>query len=290
MLNTATHTSYNGRQTSDSSEILSTKNYAIFRFSEFNRAIDETHLANLIDAIAAKDLLRHYPILVNREMIVIDGQHRLKAAEVLEKRIYYQIVDDMTVPDVIEIADIPKRWTLIDHCRHWGARGNEHYKAIWDFHLKYPWMPFNLITKYTVSNSAEMSWAKAFRRGLATSDPLPRLEKLADMAYDFKPYLRTYKSQNFMYALSALTDIPNYSHETMMARLEYQSTRLVPCATTKQYLELLASIYNFRTHDENRIDISDYERRRVQRGNRNRQRASGRNTETGRGIGTSSSS
>jgi len=245
-------------------------NHAIFRFSEFNRAIDEKHLENLVNAISAKNLLKHYPILVNRDMVVIDGQHRVKAAEILGLRIYYQIVDDMSVPDVIEIADIPKRWTLIDHCRHWVARGNEHYKAIWDFHMKYSWMPFNLITKYTVQNTPDMTWAQAFRRGFAVSSALPRLEMLANRAYDFKPYLRTYKSQNFIYALSALADIPNYSHERMLARIEYQSTRLVPCATTRQYLELLASIYNTRTHADNLIDISGYQQRRARRGNRNR--------------------
>ena len=62
-------------------KILVTKDYHKFSFLKGNRAINIRHLNNLITSIKEKDL--KMPIIVNEELGVLDGQHRLKAYQTL---------------------------------------------------------------------------------------------------------------------------------------------------------------------------------------------------------------
>ena len=66
-----------------------TKNYNDFKFVKGNRAINYTHVNNLVDSIKEKDL--QMPIIVDEKMNIIDGQHRFEAYRLLKKRcsLYY---------------------------------------------------------------------------------------------------------------------------------------------------------------------------------------------------------
>ena len=68
-------------------------------FSPLNRPIDPRHLAEAGCSDQEKNLLRDNPIAVDHNGCVVDGQHRLKAAEQLGVPIYYQFTVDMTIED-----------------------------------------------------------------------------------------------------------------------------------------------------------------------------------------------
>ena len=61
--------------------IKETKNYAIFKFRPENRPITEAHVRYMFNSLKVKNLLDRFPVLVNTEIEVIDGQHRIKACE-----------------------------------------------------------------------------------------------------------------------------------------------------------------------------------------------------------------
>lgn len=275
MLNTVASQSYNGRQTSDSSAVIhSTRNYAMFRFSNANRAIDQNHLETLYDSVAAKNMLAKYPIVVTPELLVIDGQHRLKVAEALGVPIYYIIANDASIDDIRLINAANKRWSSEDYLHYWCEQGIAEYLEVREFLRRYPWLSVSSTLRLLNTTGANKEAHKAFRNGRLSVRNLPRVEQLANMALDFKPYLRTYYTYIFLSALSACLDIPDYNHTTMLKRLEYQSTRLVPCVKTEDYVTLLGTIYNYRTRPENVIDFSVYMRERAKRGYRTKQQVS----------------
>jgi len=71
-------------------EVIKTKDYSIFKKHESNRGIDQNNLKKIVNSIKAEDLLAFRPILVDAQMRVIDGQHRLEAARLLDLDVYYQ--------------------------------------------------------------------------------------------------------------------------------------------------------------------------------------------------------
>lgn len=97
------------------SEINKTTNYDMFTFSEDNRArIDQQHVKNIENSIKSKNLLHLRPIIVDENMKVIDGQHRLIAAKNLKIEIYYKVDVSLKPKDVI-LMNISKPWNSVDY-------------------------------------------------------------------------------------------------------------------------------------------------------------------------------
>ena len=74
-------------------KILKTTEYTMFKFIKGNRPINYTHVGNLVNSIKEKDLAM--PIIVDQDMNVVDGQHRLKAYEILSKPVTYIVKKDL---------------------------------------------------------------------------------------------------------------------------------------------------------------------------------------------------
>src|SRR5690606_27164974 len=79
--------------------ILQTTNYGMFKFDPLNRAIRQDKLDRLYDAVQTKNLLHLFPIVVSRNFVVMDGQHRLKTAEAHGVPIYYIVSNQMRIED-----------------------------------------------------------------------------------------------------------------------------------------------------------------------------------------------
>jgi hypothetical protein len=255
------------RKIEPATAVHSTRNYSQFRFSDANRPINQRHLERLHDAVETKNLLERYPILVTPEFVVIDGQHRLKVAEALRVPIYYIVADNMAVDDISRINDVTLKWNLRDYLHYWTAKGNEDYKTIAAFAQKWSDVGLSHIVQYVTPMAGQFGtngYVYAFRAGKADAGRLTQLEKALVAAHDFKPYIKKRWTQaSFLSAVAALLATPGYSHATMLRRLEYQSTRLVPCVRVFDYLALFSEIYNYKTHKENQMDFSKSLRMRM---------------------------
>src|SRR5882757_1010825 len=92
----------------------STTNYDMFVFREDNRdKIDQGHVRKLVDSITSRNLLELRPIVVNERMEIIDGQHRLLAAQKLGVEIYYQVEENLDSEQIINL-NIAKTWGIQD--------------------------------------------------------------------------------------------------------------------------------------------------------------------------------
>ena len=75
-------------------KVEETTDYKQFKKVKGNRGYAQRHLKNLVSSIAQNNLLQYSPIIVNDKMEVIDGQHRLAAAQSLGLPIYYVVAGD----------------------------------------------------------------------------------------------------------------------------------------------------------------------------------------------------
>jgi hypothetical protein len=72
-----------------------TTEYEKFNFIKGNRGITEAHVNSIVNNILNDtDLLRFKPIMVNSNMGVLDGQHRLLAAQKAGVDIWYNVAPD----------------------------------------------------------------------------------------------------------------------------------------------------------------------------------------------------
>jgi hypothetical protein len=231
-------------------QIYCTTNLRIFNFDTTNRPINMDRVKEIArEIIGGNNLLDKYPIIVNHNFDILDGQHRTKAAELAQVAIYYIIDETMTMEKAANAVKLTKGWSTKDWLHHWTQKKNSDYMALQSFMDEYEWMNISFATRLCSSNSYQ---SELFKNGLYRADRTGFARIVANMAIDFKPYFSKWDSSRFMQAVMQLAANPNYSHKRMLDKLKYQTNSLRPCATVDLYLENISDIYNNRMPEDKR--------------------------------------
>ena len=248
--------------------IQSTTNYGQFRLDPTNRSIDSDHLEKLYDAISNKNLLKEFPILVRDDGTVLDGQHRLKAAEALGVPVYYVVTSDMSIDDVPATNAAVRKWRMSEWLDVWCKRGAVEYIKLREFVRQYPFIKLgNAINLCTYGDRTGLH--DDFRNGRYKCNDLDFAREVANAVLDFAPYVPFYHNPWFIYAITNLLEHADYDHGRMMGKMSYMSRKVVKCPDMKSYMDMFTEIYNHKTREENRIQFekitSNSVRRRPER-------------------------
>jgi hypothetical protein len=232
-------------------EILSTTNYHIFKLETANRPISEDRAQKIADQIkAGNNQLADYPIIVSPDYVILDGQHRYRAAQIAQVEIFYIISTEMTMEKAAQAVVNVKGWTIRDWIHHWSELKSPHYITLREFARKYPWMSVTELTRLCSTSGYRRT---EFNSGHYEADRTRFADKVAQMILDFKPLHKGWNTHTFVNALMQLAADPNYSHQRMMRKMVYQYGRLKRCATVPFYLENLTEIYNNREREEHHV-------------------------------------
>ncbi len=79
-------------------QVNQTKDYSRFKFLELNRAINKLHVKNLMKLNEERSRFHLFPIVVDKDMNIIDGQHRYTACKESDSPVFY-ITDDASTED-----------------------------------------------------------------------------------------------------------------------------------------------------------------------------------------------
>ena len=131
-------TSVLGRKTSYADykavKVLLEKNLTKFTLLDDNRDIDKKHVAML--AISIRRYGQLMPIVVNENLQVIEGQHRLKACMELGIPVAYIISQKTSSKDVAIMNNSQKGWKNRDYLKHFSHSNHSNsstYKKITTF-------------------------------------------------------------------------------------------------------------------------------------------------------------
>src|SRR3990167_9828888 len=97
-------------------KIYFTRDYSIFKNIAGNRLLNENKINKIIYEIKnGLDVLSYCPIIVDEDMRVIDGQHRLYIARKLQSNIWYVISKKkLSILDIAKVNTNTERWKLKD--------------------------------------------------------------------------------------------------------------------------------------------------------------------------------
>ncbi len=240
--------------------IKKTGDYGIFSFRDDNREkIDQGHVKRLAESIKSRNLLELRPIVVNEKMELIDGQHRLLAAKLLGVEIYYQQEVSIEPSDII-LMNISKSWGMSDylnfHCQH----ENSEYKKLRTFMNKHS---LNIQVALNIAIGKSQVKYHDFRVGKFKFD-LENLDVELEVCWEsiayikkmngFSPYT---KSSRFWQALLKLTRHHEFDANKWKSNMQKMIDKFSSKASTKDYLRMMQSIYNWR--NPSKINISEDE-------------------------------
>ncbi len=239
--------------------ILQTKDYYIFKKMEGNRHLDRFHLKKLSAAIERDNQLNVHPIIVNRDLYVIDGQHRLEAAKILGIDIFYIQSDTVTDLHVIEGNVNQKGFDVDNYIDYFAIKEkNSVYIELKEMLKSTGLKPKALLTLILGGVSQNiLSFLKTGKFQFPNNEDR---KKILDFYFDFLSYVKDkrlkpismFTNHNFTRALRWLFNTSGFDSYILFKKLDLRWFDLKPQRAAEDWYTLLISIYNFKNH--NRIE------------------------------------
>lgn len=236
--------------------IKKTDDYTIFKKHSGNRGIIPYNVKKLVSSISMKNLLHLKPIVVNKDMEVLDGQHRLEAAKDLGIPVYYEIHSDYE-PQDIALMNVQDQWKKEDFLRFYVSQGLSNYIELEKVMKKYN-ITFSLALQIFGDKEDYDSKHKTdFRKGTfkfptgddlqESLDILDKITKTVDYIYPKMRGNTTYiKTARFASGLRAFLAIKAVDFDIFLRKLEIRLDLIRPCANTVSFINMFKSIYNWR--------------------------------------------
>jgi len=236
-----------------------TTNYKQFKIIEENRVIMEKHVKRLMDSIKSRNLLEYKPIQVNANMEVIDGQHRLQAAQRLGIPIYYEIQKSLVKEDMVQL-NIMRAWNTEDYLHYHVKEGKEDYIRFNNFIEKNK-LPLKVACNIVLGQGRENM--HKFKDGKFQFNLVEHTTEMQICWFTIDMIKRENSSSSswimtgkFWKALLTLIRHPHFELKRWEANINKLAGRVTQKVTSKEYLKLLLDIYNWRNNTP--LDIETF--------------------------------
>lgn len=244
--------------------VYETNDYSIFKSIDGNRDLNGLHVARLKKSFSEQYLFS--PILVNDNMAIIDGQHRMDAAKQLNLPIRYIICDGYGLKEIHRLNTNMSNWKKIDYLQGYCELKFPEYLKFRNFMRRYP--DFQIASaeailtqhlgdgsqvihdsdiKYSSGQSYKQS---AFEMGELK---IPDYDKSCSIAEDIlllKPHYDGFNRRLFVITIMGLLRNTDFTIIEFIRKLSYMPSALVHCTTVTQYKLIIEEIYNYKRRDK----------------------------------------
>ena len=226
-------------------KIHKTSDYSQFKQIKGNRKVNKRHLARLKQSIKRKNLMHLNPIIVNENMEVIDGQHRLQACKELEVPVYYIKGSGLRFDDVVFMNTNVKDWSINDYLHSYVEQGYKDYIYLRDFANKWGLSTATAIAILSMDEYVTRAKYKEFKEGkfevVDKEQSLEFVKRLREVI----PYTteNTWKDRDFIKALSKAYH-QGVDHDKLIERIEKYPSPLYRRVNVTDYLRMFEDIYS----------------------------------------------
>lgn len=234
-----------------------TSNYSIFKKHPQNRDVVEKMVSRIKASIQAANMLEFRPILVDSEMKVIDGQHRLQAAKELGVEIYYEIKHDASTEDMLLLNQAQTRWSIPDFIEHYANSGKEEYIKFREFSKKHQVSYSDVLKNKQLGGGGTYKHIKngTFKFMSDSSQVSYLLGR--DLCNEVKNYMSKYlvcnpqfmQSSRFNIALTDFLQRDDVDVEVFRKKIYQKAEIIRPCGDSHAYRLLFKAIYNWKNHE-----------------------------------------
>lgn len=253
------------QQLKEVNKVYKTSNLSIFKQIDGNRVPNLQHIRRLAHSIRVYGM-KCNPILVNEQMEVIDGQHRLMAAKQVESFVYYIIVNGYSLNEVHTLNLNQKNWTKRDYMEGYASMGIESYIKLRDFVNKNPDFTFTdcialcsnkstlagslLYNEIRAEKESPLKISEIFETGTWLGKDFDLAQHWVNKIRMVKPYYSGYNRTIFVGTMILLFQKESFDFSEFMHKVRLQPTALVDCANRDQMRTLIEDIYNYRSRNK----------------------------------------
>jgi hypothetical protein len=232
-----------------SNQVHTTTDYFMFKPIDGNRNKNLLHIKRLQNSMTENYLFTI--ITVNENYEIIDGQHRFEVIKELKLPLNYVICKGYGLNEVHILNQNSKTWNSDDYLTGYCKLENQDYIKYKVFKDKY-----NLAHNICIallsgfSSNTSGSGIKEFYDGefkiKTWNEAIVFAENLKTIGLIYKGY----KREKFIFALLRLLKKGNFELTEFISKLKLQSTLMIDCPTTQQYINLIEQIYNYKRREK----------------------------------------
>lgn len=246
--------------------VTHTTNLTMFKFHDVNRDINKPQSQNRIKRISEsmeQDGLMKVPIIVTTKFYVVDGQHRLEAAKIAGKGIWF-IVDDTIQNTSKGIFDAArkfncnmKEWGKEDYIHGFTKQGNKSYQMLENFGKKYPMFSLTERIMLLMNSGTRYVEKKDFSAGKFVVGDYKRGEEIADNILKLKPvFEKGYNKSVFVRTLLTIIEKkPDFIFDEFIHKVKLRPSSIYVCGDKKSCAEMIEEIYNFKRRNDNKLNL-----------------------------------
>ena len=232
-------------------EIYSTKDYDRFSFIKGNRIVNEGRVKKIILSVKEKiNLLPYNPIIVDKNYRIVDGQHRFTVSKLMNKPVFYVILESNGLKSISTINSNTKNWTLHEFCDWYARRNNKHYKDLGSLQQK---------AKISINYCIGLLWSgtpnvhaihlEKFRNGEFVINHGIYAPSFISHINEIREFHENESiNRNLLVAFKDIYDGDAYDHKRMLIKLK-QLGGMQKQGSVKQYLAKFEEIFNHKLRE-----------------------------------------
>lgn len=229
------------------SQVLQTKDHMIFKKLTGNRLCDPQHVKKLKkNMMNVGNLTAEFPIVVNENMEIIDGQHRLQALKELNWPVGYRMQTGLTLETVRGINQAGQNWSWKDYMNSYIGGGTPEQKdqygrfmALYK-HFNYQ---YAVLTHYCGLGEKGRVGGVMFNIGELH---IPNQERTFELLKRYKEVSEalSHHTRPLAIAMYKILQNPDYNHERMVRKAKLWDSPVKNLANTEDYQRFLETVYN----------------------------------------------
>lgn len=234
--------------------IKKTSNYSQFKYFKTNRNIREAFVLTLKRSIQKKNLLHLNPIIVNEKMEIIDGQHRLKAAQDLNLPIYYLVDEGLGFEDILLLNANVVKWSTHEYLEAYIKLGLKGYLDLKKFCNKHNLSITNgaavlTLEKENVSLRAPYS---LFKEGSFEIKNEALSEKFMLFVKKANPFLleNVFSDRDYLRGMWQIYSNDDIDKDILLKKLARYPRKIYRAVTSRGYLRQLEDAYNYQARGQ----------------------------------------
>lgn len=222
--------------------IFTTKDYSKFTLSKYNR--EPRDIKNLVQKIKENDYTEFQPILVDKELNIVDGQHRYLACMELGLPIHFIVSQDIHIFAAAHMNQASKNWSSMDYARHYAQRKNPEYIRLLDLCHKYN-QKISIMMSFGVQSSKSTSHSQNVKAGTFKFRDDIDIDDFFEHIKIFDEYYTFSKKERFVKAVLKLYLNENYDKKVMEAKLRLNSGVVHEQPRVDLMTQELLKLYNY---------------------------------------------